>query len=448
MKINEHPTVLAVRGNPTPPSATKSPATRVLDDKWLRNLCREAGADDVGFVSIDNPDMAEQRDIILYAFAHARSLVSYACRLNPESIRSPARSLAQLEFSRGTGRINEVGRAIAANLATAGVAALHIPATFPMEIENFPDRQPWVIGHKPVAVAAGLGRIGRNRLVLHPRFGAFMVLGTVLVDASVITYGEKLAFSPCLDCNACTAVCPVGAVGAEGQFDFSSCYANCYRYSLTGFGDWVERLADSPNRFAYRRRVDDSETSAVWQGLTTGPIYRTGYCMAVCPAGEDVIVPFLTDRARFAREVVTPLREKKERVYVVAGSDAESYATLNFPHKELRRIDNGLRAQSIASFLQGARLKFQRRKAEGLAITVHFTFTGREERKASMLIRDGSLEVAEGHVGIVDVAVRADSEAWLKVLAGEWSMLGAILRGKVRVKGKVRLLRRFGESFV
>jgi epoxyqueuosine reductase QueG len=448
MKLEEHPTVSAVRRRSPSSSSAEPGDSRVLDAAWLRGKCLEAGADDVGFVSIDNPDIAEQRDAILYAFPHARTLVSYVCRLHPESIRSPTRSLAQLEFNRGTRRIDEVGGLIAGSLSVSGIRALPIPATFPMEIEMFPDKQPWIVGHKPVAVAAGLGRMGRNRLVAHPRFGVFMVLGTVLLDAAVSSYGEKLAFSPCLDCQACVAVCPVGALGAEGEFDFSSCYANCYRFSMTGFGDWVERVADSPNRFAYRRRVDDTETSAVWQALTVGPVYRTGYCMAVCPAGEEVIGPFLADRVRFTAEVVRPLREKGERVYVVGGSDAEAYAATHFPQKVLRRIDNGLRAQSIASFLGGAPLKFQRRKAKGLAVTVHFTFSGREEHQATMTIRDGVLEVSPGHVGVADVAVRADSDTWLRVLAKERGMLWAILRGKVRVKGKVRLLQRFGECFV
>lgn len=448
MKLEEHPTVSAVRRRSLPPPSAGPGSADVIDAAWLRKQCLEAGADDTGFVSIDHPDIAEQRDTILYAFPHARTLASYVCRLHPESMRSPTRSPAQLEFNRGTRHTDEVGRRIATTLSAAGIRALPVPATLPVEIEIFPDKQPWIVGHKPVAVAAGLGRMVRNRLVAHPRFGVFVVLGTVLLDAPVSAYGEKLSFSPCLDCRACVAVCPVGALGSEGEFDFSSCYANCYRFSLTGFGDWIERVADSPNRLAYRRRVDDSETSAVWQALTVGPVYRTAYCMAVCPAGEDVIGPFLADRARFFAEVARPLREKRERVYVVAGSDAEVYAARHFPHKELRRIGNGMRAQSIAGFLKGAPLKFQRRKASGIAVTVHFTFSGREECRATMTIRDSALNVSQGHVGVADVVVRADSDTWLKVLARERGMIWAVLRGKIRMKGKVRCMRLFGECFV
>jgi len=48
--------------------------------------------------------------------------------------------------------------------------------------------------------------------------------------------------------------------------------------------------------------------------------------MAVCPAGEDVIVPFLEDRKRFLKAVVDPLQRKEETLNVVPGSDAQAHA--------------------------------------------------------------------------------------------------------------------------
>ena len=35
-----------------------------------------------------------------------------------------------------------------------------------------------------------------------------------------------------------------------------------------------------------------------WQSLSYGPNYNAAYCLAVCPAGEDVIGPYLADKAR------------------------------------------------------------------------------------------------------------------------------------------------------
>jgi hypothetical protein len=44
----------------------------------------------------------------------------------------------------------------------------------------------------------------------------------------------------------------------------------------------------------------------MWQSLGFGPNYKSAYCMAVCPAGEDVIGPYLQDKQRHLKEVVRP----------------------------------------------------------------------------------------------------------------------------------------------
>ena len=35
----------------------------------------------------------------------------------------------------------------------------------------------------------------------------------------------------------------------------------------------------------------------MWQSLSFGANYKAAYCLSVCPAGEDVIGPYLTDKA-------------------------------------------------------------------------------------------------------------------------------------------------------
>ena len=44
---------------------------------------------------------------------------------------------------------------------------------FPMEMDKFPGKI-WVVSHKPVAVAAGLGMIGIHRNVIHQKFGNWL----------------------------------------------------------------------------------------------------------------------------------------------------------------------------------------------------------------------------------------------------------------------------------
>ena len=207
-------------------------------------MCLDAGADDVGFVDIDEPAMANQRKDVLTAFPRTKTLVSLVCRMNPESIRTPFRSVANLEFHHTTDEGNEVARRIVERLATLGVRALNPAAGFPMEMDRFPGDKIFVVSHKPVAVAAGLGHMGIHRNVIHARFGSFILLGTLLVDAEVTAYSRPIAYNPCLECKLCVAACPTGAISADGHVDFSACQTHNYREFMGGFTDWVEKIAD------------------------------------------------------------------------------------------------------------------------------------------------------------------------------------------------------------
>jgi Fe-S-cluster-containing hydrogenase component 2 len=443
MNLAEHPTVRHFHENagnrPAPPT--------VLDAAWLRQLCLDCGADDAGLVEISRPALDDQRGDILHYFPATQTLLSFVCRMNREPIRSPARSVANLEFHHTGDHVNEVARKVVATLERQGVRAVNPAMGFPMEMDRYPGGKIWVVSHKPVAVAAGLGHMGIHRNVIHPRFGNFILLGTVLIAAEATAYDQSIAYNPCLECKLCVAACPVGAIAPDGRFNFSACFTHNYREFMGGFTDWVEQIVDSKNALDYRKRVADTESASMWQSLSFGPNYKAAYCLSVCPAGEDVIGPYLADKAGHLRENVRPLQEKEETIYVVAGSDAEDHVARRFPRKKVKRVGSGLRPPSIQRFLGGLRLTFQPGKAAGLQAVYHFTFTGKEQKQATVSIRDGTLQVQDGHQGEADLHVTADSEMWLGFLAKERSLLWALLRRKIRIKGSPKLLVAFGKCF-
>lgn len=442
--LDQHPTVKRFRASAQEPRAA---APSPLDPDELRALCLAAGADDAGFVEIGRADLDPDRADVLGAFPATRTLVGIVCRMNPEPIRSPARSIANLEFHQVGDRANEVGHRLVEALAARGIRALNPPIGFPMEVGREKNEKLWIVSHKRVAVAAGLGRMGIHRNVIHPRFGSFVLLGTVLVDAEVARYGRPFDYAPCLECKLCVAACPVGAIGADGHFDFSACYTHNYREFMGGFGDWVETVASSGSVRRYRARVTSAETSSMWQSLSYGANYKAAYCLAVCPAGDDVIGPFLTDRSTFLEEVVKPLQRKEETVYVVAGSDAEAHVQRRFPHKRVKRVHSGLAARSIPGFLAALPSLFQRGRAKDLSATYHFRFTGEEPREATVRISGPALSVTPGLVGAPDLVVTADSRTWLRFLQGNASLVWALLRRKIRLRGSPRLLAAFGRCF-
>lgn len=444
-KFDNHPTVKRWREK----SASKPPTkTAKLNRDSLRSLCLEMGADDVGFVEIGRDAIADQRPDILKAFPVTKSLISIVCRMNRENIRTPVRSAANLEFHANYDHVNEVARKIAKALEQMGVRAMIPGASFPMEMEKFPGKV-WVVSHKPVAVAAGLGHMGIHRLVIHPQFGSFISLGTILLNADITEYNQPINYNPCVECRLCVTACPVGAIGADGHFNFSACYTHNYREFMSGFTDWVETIADSNNAHDYRHKVSDSESASMWQSLSFKANYKAAYCMAACPAGEDVIGSFLSNRKAFIQEIVKPLQDKPETIYVIPGSDAETHVQKRFPRKTIKRVSSGIRPRSISGFLLGLPLLFQPQRSQNLQLDAvyHFTFTGSESYQATVTIRNQALQVQEGHIGQANLAITADSQTWLGFLAKEKNLMWALLRGKIRLRGSPGLLIAFGKCF-
>ena len=437
--LSEHPTVQAIRGR------VALPVTHTISARELRELALAAGADDVGFVAIGRPELDDQRSDILRAFPATRTLLSIVVRMNREPVRSVNRSLANAEFHESTDEVNEVCRAIVRQLEDRGLRASNPAAGFPMEMSQFPGKV-WAVSHKPVAVAAGLGQMGIHRNVIHPKYGNFILLGTVLLGFELDQESKPIQYNPCLSCKLCVAACPVGAIKPDGQFDPSACLTHNYREFMNGFTDWVENIADSRNALEYRQKVTDSETASMWQSLSFGANYKAAYCLAVCPAGEDVISPFLQDRAGFVQEQLKPLQQKTETIYVVPESDAEEYVARKFPHKTIKRV-SGVRPTSIKGFLSSMHIVFQAGRSAGLDAVYHFTFHGSEEAQATVTIRDQKLKVEEGLVGTADCAITADAATWIGFLRKEKSIVWAIIRRKVRVKGRFALLPAFGKCF-
>jgi ferredoxin len=441
----EHPSIKKFREKPPVP-VTQPPVT--LDAGELREMVLRAGADDVGFVEVDRAELGRERDDIFSFFPQTKSLISFVVRMNREPIHNPARSVANVEFEQTGEHVNQTAHKIVAALEARGIRAINPAMGFPMEVSRGVGTKLWVVSHKKVAVAAGLGQMGIHRNVIHPQFGNFILLGTVLVETPISEYQQPLDYNPCVECKLCVSACPVGAIGSDGAFNFSACYTHNYREFLGGFTNWIEQLADSNNAAEYRRRVTDAESASMWQSLSFGANYKSAYCMGVCPAGDDVLPPFLTNRAQYLHDVVKPLQEKEETVYVVPKSDAEEYVAKRFPNKHAKRVGNGLnRLSSIQAFLNGMPLTFQRGRSKGVNATYHFTFTGEEEQHATVNIRNQKLEVLEGHSGNADIVVTADSQTWLGFLAKERNLVWALFRRKIRIKGPPGLLLAFGRCF-
>ena len=247
-------------------------------------------------MEIARPGLDPQRDEILRNYPWTKSLLSFVVRMAREPVRGAPRSVANLEFHRAGHEVDEISAAIVAKLEARGIRAVNPSMGFPMEMYQARARRRWVVSHKPVAVEAGLGHMGIHRNLIHPKFGNFVLLGTVLMDVRSSDYDRPIDYNPCLECKLCVAACPVGAIGPDGSFNFSSCFTHNYREFMGGFTDWVEQVADARDAIDYRRRISDPETASMWQslslwrqlqiGLLHGGLSGRRRCHRPLPAGQ------------------------------------------------------------------------------------------------------------------------------------------------------------------
>ena len=117
-------------------------------------------------------------------------------------------------------------------LEAAGQRALPIAAS---QIVDWPNQRAH-LSHKRIAIAAGLGWIGRNNLLVTLENGSQVRLVTVLTDFPLTPAPRPL--TPALDCGscrACIAVCPVGAIKESAEdFDHQACYAQLKEFQRQG----------------------------------------------------------------------------------------------------------------------------------------------------------------------------------------------------------------------
>ncbi len=114
----------------------------------------------------------------------------------------------------------------------------------------------WSMNERFLAVLAGLGFIGKNHMLIHPKFGSFVFIGTVLTDCP-LPESKPLDMS-CKSCGKCISACP-GKALSENLFDETKCVS----YITQKKGELTE-----------------SETAAM---LKSGYIWGCDICQTVCP---------------------------------------------------------------------------------------------------------------------------------------------------------------------
>ncbi len=77
------------------------------------------------------------------------------------------------------------------------------------------------VAEKALAMRAGIGFIGKNRLITNKQFGSFLLLGEIITDMQ-LTPDAAIEKQECGKCRKCIDACPTGALSEDG-FDARKC---------------------------------------------------------------------------------------------------------------------------------------------------------------------------------------------------------------------------------
>lgn len=146
------------------------------------------------------------------------------------------------------------------------------------QFEPFTDNSP--IREVSAAFHAGLGRRGKNGLILHPKYGSYVFIGEVVTDL-VLQPNQPLNPGECIGCGKCQSVCPQGALQSDG----SVCLERCRSHITQKKGE-----------------LTDWEIGQIQDG---GLIWGCDICNDVCPMNQEAKV--LTPVPEFLESAVAVL---------------------------------------------------------------------------------------------------------------------------------------------
>lgn len=147
-----------------------------------------------------------------------------------QDIRNAPTPLYFHNYRQANYQLDALALMLADKIQDAGYRALSVPASQIIKKEPMSGH----ISHKLLGWAAGIGFIGRNTLLVHPKYGAQMRYVSVLTDMP-LEAGTPHGGS-CGTCRACIPVCPAAAINeTRNEFNLKACYDKLTEFTRIPF---------------------------------------------------------------------------------------------------------------------------------------------------------------------------------------------------------------------
>lgn len=273
----------------------------------IRNLAKELGIDAVGFTTcarLDErlPESLRPSEIS----AHLPTFLVLARHI-AVGISAAADGRAKQVASALVHRVLEEAAAeLAYHLEEKDYLAVVLPSLIMdfksrTELSNTPAGQ-GSLYLRLAAVAAGLGTLGLNTMLLTPQFGPRVYLCGMMTNLQ-LQPDEPMREELCLGleaCGRCAAVCPADAIPRQARrgvplaevrgLDSRACARQSQPHGVGAFIDHFKTLFKHRDAAEIRRTIDSADTSLLWFNLAVlrhGSFTGCSKCLQACPVGHD-----------------------------------------------------------------------------------------------------------------------------------------------------------------
>ncbi len=254
----------------------------------IRELAMREGADLFGIAPAERFAGAPEAHLPTDILPGARSVVSFALNILESTLVTPVTRIYQMSYLLCRQLSNAITYKVAKEIERHGFYAVMIPATIPVEMKA----QKGLFGdfsHRHAAAAAGLGRFGRNTLLITPQFGPRVWLGSVITTASLEATPKEDGLSIfCENCRLCIEACPVEALTGDSIVASRCARGGVHAQNLSGVVRQIKTIMNEPDQDKRLRIATGPETWEIYQSMVCGMIPSCNRCVLVCPAGIKI----------------------------------------------------------------------------------------------------------------------------------------------------------------
>lgn len=190
----------------------------------IKLLTAELGADLTGIAAANSFESAPQGFRPCDILPQCASVIILACQFPSESLDAHPDTYTSVR-NQISEKMNIMAKTLSEKLTAIGAVSYPVSS---ISASSHNGRYMGPISLKHAAVLAGLGKIGKNTLLINNKLGNMLWLSAVLTSTRLPA--DRVAeYETCPpDCNLCIASCPVNALG-EPSMKQTACLAHAFK---------------------------------------------------------------------------------------------------------------------------------------------------------------------------------------------------------------------------